>query len=279
MMRPDQAALPPENIYGHTAKLRYLLEELAQLRAARKSPLRILDLGCGNGWAVTRFLGQSGDQVVGVDLHAPSVAYAQRHFAGERLSFRCADIEMLQKEEALWDVIVLADVLEHLRNPEKVLENCRALLDRGGRVLVALPNGFGPFEMESLLSRLPWLGPGLLRLVDIGVALLNKFVFRGAWTQVVQAAPADIPYNDHSPHVQFRTHGQWIDLFRACGLDVGREHNLTFLSGPFSNYLLGASSSVCAMNVHVARYLPRFFVSSWVFTLIPKWDENRLAER
>ena len=39
-----------------------------------------------------------------------------------------------------YDVIVFADVLEHLRDPERVLRSLAPFLARGGRVLASIPN-------------------------------------------------------------------------------------------------------------------------------------------
>jgi 2-polyprenyl-3-methyl-5-hydroxy-6-metoxy-1,4-benzoquinol methylase len=263
------AVLPRENVFGHTAKLRFFLEAIENLRTERGRGLRILDLGCGSGWAVTRHLGKTGDKVLGIDLHAPNIRYAQQHYAGDVLEFRCADVRTLEAETGKWDAIVLADVLEHLNDPEEVLARCNGMLAPGGRVLVALPNGFGPFEIESALARVPVLGPVLLRATDLLVALLNKFVLRGLWTRTLQQVPAGIPYNDDSPHMQFRSHGGWTSLFHHASFHVARQRNLTFLAGPFTNYLLGCSVTWCEFNARLGRRLPKSLVSCWAFELIP----------
>lgn len=259
--------LPPENIFGHTEKLRFFLEALEWLRAERRRGLHILDLGCGNGWAVTRHLAQPEDEVLGIDLHAPSIAYAQRSFARQGLSFRCANAETLHDDPLKWDVIVLADVLEHIDDPHALLSSCSQMLAPGGRVLVAIPNGCGPFELESALARVPILGPALLGLTDIFVAVLNKYFFRGLWTRAIQALPEGIPYNQDSPHVQFKSRRAWLELFSRAGYCTRAERNLAFISGPFSNYLLGASRGVCALNVRISPHLPPALVSNWVFML------------
>jgi hypothetical protein len=39
-----------------------------------------------------------------------------------------------------YDRIVLADVLEHLKNPERILQQCHQLLQAGGQLLTSVPN-------------------------------------------------------------------------------------------------------------------------------------------
>ena len=52
------------------------------------------------------------------------------------------------------------------------------LLCEGGRLLATVPNGFGPFEIESWLSRLPVSGTASLWVVDHLVAVLNRLSSR-----------------------------------------------------------------------------------------------------
>jgi 2-polyprenyl-3-methyl-5-hydroxy-6-metoxy-1,4-benzoquinol methylase len=267
--------LPRENIYGHTEKLRFFLSALARLRAERGRGLRILDIGCGNGWAVTRHLGEPGDEILGIDMHAPSIDYAQSNFTRHGLDFRCVSAESLYNIPKKWDVIVLADVLEHVEDPKEILSICSKLLTSDGQLLVALPNGRGPFELESALARMPIIGPILLRITDYGVAVLNKYVFRGLWTRALQNVPLDIPYNHDSPHVHFKTRRAWLNLCSHAGYRLIDERNLSFLSGPFSNYLLGASRGFCSFNVRIASRLPPAIVSNWSFVIQKKNHDNK----
>jgi 2-polyprenyl-3-methyl-5-hydroxy-6-metoxy-1,4-benzoquinol methylase len=66
--------LLPENVYGHTKKVRLFREAIEHFRAvSNKNSLRILDIGCGSGYAVTRFLGKAGDYVMGIDMYLPNI--------------------------------------------------------------------------------------------------------------------------------------------------------------------------------------------------------------
>ena len=259
--------LPAENIYGHTAKLHFFLDAVERTRRDHDRGLRILDIGCGNGWAVTRYLAADGDHVLGIDVHPDCIAYAQTHFGHNGLDFKCLSAESLQEQPARWDVIVLADVLEHLDDPALVLHTCTRLLACDGRILVSVPNGYGPFELESAFSRAPVIGSALLKLTDLTVAVMNKFVFKGLWTRAIEELPKDIPYNSESPHVQFRSEQNWKRLFDAEHLVIKQRCNLALVCGPFSNYLFGASKNLVAANVWAARHMATRFVSNWAFEL------------
>jgi 2-polyprenyl-3-methyl-5-hydroxy-6-metoxy-1,4-benzoquinol methylase len=257
--------LPRENVTGHTKKVLAFRDCIERARQQGSgASLRILDVGCGSGYAVTRFLGDPHDHVLGIDLFAPNIAYAKSHFERDGLKFELRTAESLATESASFDVIVFADVLEHLANPGSVLAECRKLLADRGTLLITVPNGYGPFEFESALARIPILGKILLKATDYFVAVLNKAgPFKGIWSSTAAQLPSDLPYNLESGHVQFFTRSRLRSLLSAAGFAVVGTENISFLSGPFTNYLFGSWPAFCRWNAAVASSLPAFMTSAW----------------
>ena len=104
-------------------------------RLAALPPGRVLDLGCSDGrfGALVRALGH---HVVGVDV-------VKHPAVGDRVDeFYEADLDGGIPAEAGgdFDVVVLADVLEHTVTPERVLNEVRDRLAPGGIVLASIPN-------------------------------------------------------------------------------------------------------------------------------------------
>lgn len=259
-------ALLPENVFGHTKKVMLFREAIERLRAAsKKRSLRILDIGCGSGYAVTRFLGKTSDHVMGIDMHPPNIAYAKKHFSHSSLHFSCMNAQALFSNGEVFDIVVMGDVLEHLDDPASILKIAVELLTPDGRLLVTVPNGRGPFEIESALSRVPFLGQGLLKLTDFFVAVLNKTIMKGAWSKVAAVAPKDLPYNIESGHVQLFAKDNMVNLFKGAGMQIASARNISFLSGPFTNYLFSPYEGFCAWNSKVADQLPSWFASAWFF--------------
>jgi 2-polyprenyl-3-methyl-5-hydroxy-6-metoxy-1,4-benzoquinol methylase len=259
-------ALLPENVFGHTKKVMLFREAIERLRAAsKKRSLRILDIGCGSGYAVTRFLGKTSDHVMGIDMHPPNIAYAKKHFSHSSLHFSCMNAQSLFSNGEVFDIVVMGDVLEHLDDPASILKIAVELLTPDGRLLVTVPNGRGPFEIESALSRVPFLGQGLLKLTDFFVAVLNKTIMKGAWSKVAAVAPKDLPYNIESGHVQLFAKDNMVNLFKGAGMQIASARNISFLSGPFTNYLFSPYEGFCAWNSKVADQLPSWFASAWFF--------------
>jgi methionine biosynthesis protein MetW len=99
---------------------------------------RVLDLGCRYG-ALTAFY-VDGNDVVGVDIDREAL-----EAAGERLGIEThwADLdEPLAFEDESFDVVVIGEVLEHIREPQRLLDEARRVLRAGGTLVGSTPNGF-----------------------------------------------------------------------------------------------------------------------------------------
>jgi SAM-dependent methyltransferase len=123
---------------------------------------RVLELGCGNG-SFTRALVAAGCQVVAIEIdrEAATLAapYCERTVVG--------DMESPLLDEALaqdsFDVVLAADVLEHLRDPAKVLRRVARHIRPGGRLIASLPNvAHGSVRLALLQGRFPYADAGLL---------------------------------------------------------------------------------------------------------------------
>ena len=103
----------------------------------RMQPAHVLDLGCSGGLLAER-IRAFGHRVTGVDfLELPGVR--------DRLDdFVCADLDLglptALTERGRYDVVIAADVLEHLRTPERLLDQIRSVLAPGGTLIVSVPN-------------------------------------------------------------------------------------------------------------------------------------------
>lgn len=100
---------------------------------------RVLDLGCGPG-VLGQYLQQHKACILdGVTFSAEEAALARPYYR----DLAVADLEQINLAEAFtrrqYDYIVCADVLEHLRQPEQLLADCRDLLAENGEILVSIP--------------------------------------------------------------------------------------------------------------------------------------------
>ena len=100
---------------------------------------RVLDLGCGSG-RLARALALRECDVVGFDSNPVAVEEARKYCTHAGV----ADLDAVPLDELLgedrFDVIVVADVLQHLRTPIGLLDRARSLLLEGGYLVALVPN-------------------------------------------------------------------------------------------------------------------------------------------
>jgi SAM-dependent methyltransferase len=98
---------------------------------------RVLDLGCRYG-ALTRAYA-TGNEVVGVDVDRDALAEA----AKLGIETRWADVdEPLPFADESFDVVVAGELLEHVRDPERLVAEAIRLLRAGGTFVGSVPNAF-----------------------------------------------------------------------------------------------------------------------------------------
>jgi len=104
---------------------------------AQMPPQRVLDLGCSGGLLASR-VRALGHHVTAADL----VELAGVRDRADRFVRADLDRGLPEEIEALgpFDVVLAADVLEHLREPETVLEQARGVLAERGVLIASVPN-------------------------------------------------------------------------------------------------------------------------------------------
>ena len=105
---------------------------------------RVVDLGCG--WGTFGFvLAPRVAEVVGVDFSRKSIELCNQRLAGKSLGnlrFLCADAGDTGLEGGRWDLVLAADLFEHLypEDSVRVVREAYRLLRPGGRFSVWTPH-------------------------------------------------------------------------------------------------------------------------------------------
>jgi GT2 family glycosyltransferase/2-polyprenyl-3-methyl-5-hydroxy-6-metoxy-1,4-benzoquinol methylase/glycosyltransferase involved in cell wall biosynthesis len=123
----------------------------------------LLDLGVGSG-SLGKFLSQQKSVVAdGVTFNPDEQAIAAQWYRQTVvLDLDDADLATVFQPGS-YDCIVCADVLEHLKNPQRILESCRQLLKPHGRILVSVPNaGYCGLVAELMQGEFRYRTEGLL---------------------------------------------------------------------------------------------------------------------
>jgi len=101
----------------------------------------ILDFGCGSG-VVTDYLGQSGADVLGLDVSPGALAFARATFLKSNVRFELALADEPLPVGAPVDKIYCMEVIEHIHAPQaqQMLAEFYRVLRPGGQLLITTPN-------------------------------------------------------------------------------------------------------------------------------------------
>ena len=113
------------------------------LREHLRKGARVLDLGCGTGFSLSRLqsLGLPYGTYTGVDLSEHMLAQARVKFAQlPNIEFRRLDLLADPLPEGPFDLVVSTNVFEHLSNPKKAVEKAMERLQPGGAALLMFFN-------------------------------------------------------------------------------------------------------------------------------------------
>ena len=111
--------------------------------------VRILDIGAGKGYLSSKLKAQ-GHDVVAIEIAAVNVEHLKQR-----------NIEVLQHdlmsrpypiEDESFDIVICADVLEHLLRPDICLKEVYRILKSDGNLIVCTPNESHPYRIWQLIK-------------------------------------------------------------------------------------------------------------------------------
>ena len=127
----------PEWVFsGEADNHHYLVPAI--LRALPAGPARVLDLGCGNG-AITAKIKAAGKEVTGLDFAPSGIERARRDNPGVTFYVHDLTDPLPESLRGQFDVVVSAEVIEHLFLPKTLFARCREALGQAGQVIVTTP--------------------------------------------------------------------------------------------------------------------------------------------
>jgi SAM-dependent methyltransferase len=104
--------------------------------AARVGGRRVVDLACGEGYGSV-LLARTATSVVGVDANPEAFEHARLRYAATNLSF---ERNMLELWDGDVDCVVFLQTIEHVQDPDAVMERLRTLVGPEGVAYVSTPN-------------------------------------------------------------------------------------------------------------------------------------------
>ena len=203
----------------------------------------VLDVGCAGG-EISEFATQIGHKVVAVDLNQPQTQLSKAIFVQHDL-----DKGLPSTINEKFDLIICADVLEHMRTPDRLLYELQERLTTSGKIVASIPN-FGNWYPRTRV-------------------LLGKFDYdaRGILDQ---------------SHLRFFTKKSFIRIANTAGYDVTK---IWTTGTPFEVMLRGAPkrriswetllSVLATIDRGLCRLRANLFAYQFIFELTPKTSRRQ----
>jgi len=242
-----------ETPYGIKKRLLYLT-----LVIERLSPKKVLDIGCGTGSQLTIPLAERFPDIlfVGSDKDEESIKYAKRSNELSNLSFVCGD----NFKEKKFDLIIASEVIEHVEQPIEFLMMLKEKLLEKGKMVVTLPNGYGPFEFLTLFYI-------LLNLTGIYKILRSvKRKFRKDYISYTKTSDYTLA---KSYHINFFSLRKFKRIIKNTGFEIIEFRPRTFLCGFGIDRIMQCRKRLNRWNCEIADRLTPQIVSGWMFLLSP----------
>ncbi|MEH1789739.1 MAG: class I SAM-dependent methyltransferase [Nostoc sp.] len=123
---------------------RYLIKPLIKMISEsvdiieHQKKLRILDIGCGNG-SLSNLVAQQGYEIVGIEESESGVKLANDNFPNCRfIEGSIYNIPYTEIGEK-FDIVIAAEVIEHLVYPKELVRNVKKCLKPNGRLIITTP--------------------------------------------------------------------------------------------------------------------------------------------
>ena len=244
----------PIELHGHKKKTTFFLNSLESYikdNNYKSSDLAILEIGCSNGSLVTLPIAEGGYNILGIDLHQPSIDAANAANKFDNASFLYKDLVDFDNDE-IYDVIILSDILEHVEDPDYLLRLSTKHLSQNGIILISVPNGYGPSELErKFLEK-----TRIIHLINFIIGSITRLLGRKSSA-----------YNSDSGHIQFFRMKDLQKLYTSSDLVITSFGKGALFGGgityPFGKIL----PFIIKPSLWIADKINLNFVSTWYFSL------------
>jgi len=192
------------------------------LELARKAnlgpPSRILEIGCGDGALLGLLHRRLGLAVDGVDTNEQGLDFAREMFVKHKLNGNFKYVESYDTGYGsdCFDLVVCSDVIEHVEDPQTMLQEIHRVLKPGGRLIISTPIRFSELPIDPMhvqewfCSEFSYMCGKVFGAPD---AVVNSHPI--IWYELISASNKWI---NRCARITF-------NLLTKCGLNPFKEHN------------------------------------------------------
>jgi ubiquinone/menaquinone biosynthesis C-methylase UbiE len=152
--------------YGMKFKEKLYAEIINTIK--NKPNCAVLDIGCGQGDDLFFISRKCNYRGYGLDFSLIQLGVALRRNVFGNIKFFQADLNSLPLKNNLFDIVIFSEVIEHLEDASRVLNEIKRVLKNDGKLFISTPNRYDYFHFLGSLLPLT-LRKRLLNLIHTRV--------------------------------------------------------------------------------------------------------------
>jgi ubiquinone/menaquinone biosynthesis C-methylase UbiE len=155
----EEVAWLPDIDEHHTYKKEWEIrkascEKLVRYLRSKSRPLKILEVGCGNGWLSYQLSQIESSYVIGLDVNLCELQQAERVFmAIPNLAFVYGDIDSASLGNQKFDIVVFAAAIQYFDSLKYIVRKVFERLDEKGEIHITDTHFYSSGELDSARQR------------------------------------------------------------------------------------------------------------------------------
>lgn len=145
---PESPAIDGVDEWNSSGGFRYGVSDskIKKPRPSGRGVLTILEIGCAAGH-LTKLLSEHypKTKVTGIDVYKKAILEAKKRFP--KLSFLVADAHKLPFQENFFDLVISSETIEHVVDPQKMLNEIARVLKPAGSAIIEMDSGNWLFRL------------------------------------------------------------------------------------------------------------------------------------
>jgi SAM-dependent methyltransferase len=248
----------PFEYLAETSEAYWGVNEVLSVHEKNKKQIKILEIGSGLGY-LTYSLIKANYDAIGLDISQTAVDQAKETFGDYYI---CADLsEFAQHNEGSFDIVILTEVIEHIKKPLDFIKSTIKLLKPEGQAIITSPDkSLYPADIIWPTDLPPvhwwWFSEDSMKYIakalNTGISFIN---FSNYYKKNYKVIGLKSHRDGHLPRSYFNKNGELINQAAKTKNDLKLYLQLLMTKTSFTNLIYGISKQYIKMAIGKSREL------------------------
>jgi 2-polyprenyl-3-methyl-5-hydroxy-6-metoxy-1,4-benzoquinol methylase len=134
----------------YNKRARFILNIVSDLKQVHSSEINLIDIGCGDGYWLSRLEHIENLNLSGIDFNPVRVGRATQNAPSARIMHSNLGDIYSMAEKQLYDIVLFSHVIEHIHDDLAALQAVRSVLKPNGILILGAPNEGSMLQQYAL---------------------------------------------------------------------------------------------------------------------------------